>query len=106
LWWSESVLAKHAHQCVHVASGKRVALIAALLDVLCCLVPGRSKVNTLWHLAAHEALVVLGLVLEELLDECILLVLVRLEVGHGAEWRLDTLRFLERAHVQRRGLGW
>jgi hypothetical protein len=101
LWRSESVLAEHAHQSIHVASGERVALIAAILDVLWCLVPGRSKVNTLRLLAAHEALVVLGLVLEELLDEGVLLVLVRLKVGHGAERRLDILRRLERSHVKR-----
>jgi len=92
-------LAEHAHQRVHVASGERVALIAAILNVLCGLVPCSPQVHTLRPLATHQALVVLGLVLEELLDECILLVLVRLEVGHGAEGRLDTLRFLERAHV-------
>jgi hypothetical protein len=37
----------------------------------------------------------LGLVLEELLDECVLLVLVRLKVGHGTERRLNALRPLE-----------
>jgi hypothetical protein len=74
-------------------------LIATFLDVVGGLVPGRPKVNTLRHLAAHEALVVLGLVLEELLDEGVLLVLVRLKVGHGAEGRLNALRLLERAHV-------
>jgi hypothetical protein len=76
----DPVLAEHAHQGVHVASGERIALIQAVPDVVGRLSPGCPNVNWLWTLAAHEALVVLGLVLEELLDECVLLVLERLEV--------------------------